>query len=515
MHLALILVVGLALRLWLACTAEVVARDSTVYMEMAQRHSAGASLSDLRARHPGYPIALATTRNLLVFLGAPEGRVSWELAGRGISVLSSLLALAAAWLLARWAFGASTALLTGLLLAVASKWAALGAEILSDSLALCMQLWAVVFSLAALWGAIRRRRGASVWALGTGVCAGLGYLVRPEAALPLVLAMGLWAFYAASGRADRRIVATSLIALIGGFVACALPYMISIGGLTGREYFSSSPVAHAGMLAWAAAYPGPRMLLNRFVEAMHPAPAAMLLVWLIARAAPRELRRALARTTRLSPRRPSAMLMGATAALTAGVVLLRAGGEGVISHRYLAFTAAMLMPLAARGLLVLIRCAVWLPARIGRSISLSHATRIASMLVITGMMAHAMRPLHYGKGCYREAGLFAGREVARSGGFVLAYDPIVLHYAECPGEPIYDDNMHPHPFWHRTMTSGATLLVLSDRRRDADAEVSELVQSEAFAEVAAFQQRRGRRMETVRVYGVRRDALRARRPRRR
>ncbi|MEW4568768.1 glycosyltransferase family 39 protein [Tautonia sp. JC769] len=156
-------------------------------------------------QHPLYPALIAALHPVLAPRIA-DGPDSWRVAAQGGSMLAMLAAIPLFFALARRCVGRRSALLATFFLPILPLFAELGHETLSDATAL-------LFAVAALaFGTLALTTGRARAALGCGLCAGLGYLARPEvAAVPLaLLAAGAVSWIATLRRhsrtaSDRRI----------------------------------------------------------------------------------------------------------------------------------------------------------------------------------------------------------------------------------------------------------------------------------------------------------------------
>ena len=326
--LAGVLCLCLSLRCWVIAHSQVISLDGTIYIRMARELSGGVGrIADLARHydyHVGYPLAVAAMHSISGRLGLPPGVDGWDLSGEAVSLIASLAAMAALWVFAEWTFNWQTALLTTLLLGVSRKWAVLGEDVLSDALAVALPLWGVVFALWTLDSLARPRRRTIALAVITGLCAGLGYLVRPEAMLPAGLAGALWLIRKIRQKLPWKWTIASLLAMTLTALVCALPYMLIIGGFTKKKPWgllvgqfpmhglplatinmSSSPtpiISATGILIW------------RLGEAMGFVLWGLTILWIVARVVDHIARHQVPAFR--EPAAPGAFLMiGATAIL--------------------------------------------------------------------------------------------------------------------------------------------------------------------------------------------------------
>ena len=516
-QLLLVLAVCVFVRWWLICSADVIARDGTVYVQMAREWvSDPANVARRYNRHVGYPALMAAVRSVLIMLGAPDGIAGWETAGRGISLAAGTLATAGIWALAGMTFNWRIAWMAALLFGTSRKWAALGADVLTDATAVCFGIWAVVLSLVVLDLLRRGRKLALAVAAPVGILAACGYLVRPEVLITALLAALLWIVNLARRRVRWPLAAAAVAIMLTATVACSLPYMLTIGGLTQKpgagdwtwqQAQAPSNVLCAG-LSLVTHYPVARQLLNRMFEAMHPVLGILALVWAGGTVIKR-LRWRLRPTAWPSPNDDAALLMVAGAILVIPFVIARAREAGAISHRYLMFPAALLVPLAGAGLWGTAQWLAELARRIHRSIDARRIAIVLCAVAFGGLLARSLTPLHEGKGYYRRAAEFVAGH-AREDDVVLADSSWILHYSGCKGLLLQPGNLSsPYRLLHR-ISGRATIVVVSDRSiRKADPRMASYIQPPRFTELARFERQPPRReRDTIRVLRVDLDELR-------
>jgi hypothetical protein len=157
-------------RLWLINHTEVISRDGPGYIAMA-REFPDAPLATTRkyVRPVGYPAAIVAGHWVCSRMGWALALRRWDLGGQLVSMISATAAMTALWIFARHCFDARAAFVSTLLLSVSYKWAILGADVMSDALAVALQLWAVVF---AIW-TLQRLREQNNRAIGLAALAGL------------------------------------------------------------------------------------------------------------------------------------------------------------------------------------------------------------------------------------------------------------------------------------------------------------------------------------------------------
>jgi len=512
--LLLIVCVCLAIRAWVIAHTDVIARDGTVYVKMAREWSAAPS-GVIRSYdyHVGYPVALLGVHRLLAPLGLGEDLRSWELAGQTVSLLAAAAATVALWLLAGMTFGWRLAWVTALVFSLGRKWVDLGADVLSDSLAVAFQMWAIVLALATLARLEKRSPWALPLAAATGICAGLGYLVRPEALLAVGLAAVLWIAYQSRRRSTWRLTGGAVVLAVVAALLCVLPYALAIGGLTKKKRLSDF-VQGSVPSVWPLAQIGGgdtilapvQALVACLTEAMHPILFLLMLLWLGAWI----VRRATSwnpdgRVLPL-PQARGAFMMVAAAAVELPLLGALQVHVHYLSDRHLLFLAMLLAPLAGAGLIFVAQAVGSLAPR-SQGIPRTLLLALVPAAVAVGMLAHALRPLHDGKGRYRQVGekLHA---VLRADDYILTDTSWILHYSEGKGKALDIPALDADGLLRlvREGRPAATYVVLSDSAASSP-RLEPHLRPPIFNEAPGLSQRGARGAEGIRVFSINRSAL--------
>ena len=513
--LLLIVCVCLAIRTWVIAHTDVIARDGTVYVKMAREWSAVPS-GVIRSYdyHVGYPVALLGVHRLLAPLGLGEDLRSWELAGQTVSLLAAAAATVALWLLAGMTFGWRIAWVTALVFSLGRKWVDLGADVLSDSLAVAFQMWAIVLALATLARLEKRSPWALPLAAATGICAGLGYLVRPEALLAVGLAAVLWLAYRFRGRSTWRLTGGAVVLAVVAALLCVLPYALAIGGLTKKKRLSDF-VQGSVPSVWPLAQIGGgdtilapvQALVACLTEAMHPILFFLALLWLGAWIVRRTTSRKPWGQMLPLPQAQGAFMMVAAAAVELPLLGALQVHVHYLSDRHLLFLAMLLSPLAGAGLLF----AAQMVGSLGRSQKTTRAFLLALVpaAVIIGMLAHSLRPLHDGKGWYRQAGERL-HVILRDDDYILTDNSWILHYSEGKGESLDVRTLDADGLLRRIREGpqAATYLVLSEEDSAAsNRRLQPLLRPPIFNEVPGLNRTGADGAKRVRVFSINRSAL--------
>jgi 4-amino-4-deoxy-L-arabinose transferase-like glycosyltransferase len=371
-----VVVVALLARTIEALLDPFVFNDGPRFVKMAAALLAGdwrRALSD--DFHPLTPLAMAAGKWLF--------GLDLEIAGEAVNVLAGGVAALAIWKLALDQFGSRAALVAGFIFALHPRLRESSAGVQSDGIHLACFVLGALFA----WRALERRQLAS--AALAGLCTALAYLTRPEGLAVAVVLAGwlLWDL------ARRRVPLGRTLALGAAFgialVALSGPYVFAmheIGGrwsLTHKKDFigwgpRTPPAAAASVVPAPEALPPP--------PALDPAPAppppeiapAPLVEEFEPPAPPETPPRGAFREMLRDGQRGFHPILLVLAALGLGVILRsepngRRGAAyalsffalflgllltlhllaGYVSRRHFLPAAALLVPLAGRGTLVL------------------------------------------------------------------------------------------------------------------------------------------------------------------
>jgi len=241
--LLLLLLSAMTLRAWHFTHTEVIARDSIGFIRVAWRMGLEPLDKVVKEshQHPGYPAAVFLMAKVMDLDPAKEDRhhlspdlaMRWQLAAQWTSAIAGTLLVIPMYLFGRALFaGLPTA-------SLASFWATLMLQclpavgrLLTDGLSEGIFLLFAACSLLGGWLAISQKDR-----FGTVLCglfSGLAYLVRPEGAF-----IGAWMFVGllvlglrrSQERTYRMLQAGTLASVL---VLVALPYAMTIGGLTNK-----------------------------------------------------------------------------------------------------------------------------------------------------------------------------------------------------------------------------------------------------------------------------------------
>ncbi|MFQ5515301.1 MAG: ArnT family glycosyltransferase [Myxococcota bacterium] len=427
----LVVLLAVAVRSGAALHEPLLFDDGPRFLEAARLFFEGQTRSALaEAYHPLTSLLIALTASLF--------RIDLESAGRLISIGAGALGALALYALARRTFGERVALVSALLFAVFPRMVAASSNVQSDGLHLAFFLGGALL----VWRVLEERRFLHSFA--AGVLCGLAYLTRPEGlAVGLVLATWLLVDL---GRG--RIGPADLLRAAGGFAAAAL--------LFGGPYL------------WLVNQSGEAFVLSRKKSLLSPALSGLSLealgaaAWEVMRDFQRgwELLWALVAlgVRRGRPSRATLYLCSYTLLFT-GVLLAVHLESGYISRRHWIAPAALLLPIAARGLLTLgeiVRDRL-APTRLQpRAVAYVSAALIASLGVYP-----LLRPVEHVKLARKQAALWlSGREV----GTLAAERLRTVYYAGAARYVPLPDVRDPQDWLDRIRSQGAEFVVAEEER---------------------------------------------------
>ncbi len=464
--LAVAITIAIIVRMEVSKNAEAIAPDGTIHLSMARELAGLSPMDAMRSYqyHPGYPAVLGAVAELT---GAkwPDG---WIAVARGVSIVMSLIALAALYYVALKIFNRSAALITVVLFGIAREFTSVSCDCLSDAQAIACALLTVAFSLYARENLSSRNTRAILAAAAAGLAAGLGYLTRPEILLCGAIAIIVLLCPKREAPRDRKIRFAAVAALVIVLLACVLPYAIHVGGLTQKK--SIGDIVRMGAAAPLAAASLPADALNSMIRAWDRGRAALstgmsilACVWFATFVGRFVLRINLPPSVLVMPTRPGWFILFVP--VTVMVILMTTMGLRLGSHyassRHMLMPAALGAPAAGAGLLILVEWTLLLAdkLRLRRLPALATACWLAMFAVLMG--ARALPVLHEGKAFYRRAGETIARQLG-PGRLVLAYDGRIPFFASSPAEQFHAASKVTYQIYRRNVQSPKDLLNLVD-----------------------------------------------------
>lgn len=234
--LAIVVLIALPIRIYLAARAAMISRDGAVFIWYAQ-DLADHPITEMQeqAQHPLYPAmvlaghgAVRGLRAMGVATDALADSVrSWSLAAVAVTLIGGLAVVIATYVLASSVFDRRIGLIAAGLAATAAEFCQLSADALTDMPHLAIYL----FAMAAAIRGIRDRR--MYWLLVAGALSGAAFLIRPEGAEVAVAAVVVLALPAKGQTWRQRLIGVAVLGLGAGLVAS--PYMLATGKLVKKK----------------------------------------------------------------------------------------------------------------------------------------------------------------------------------------------------------------------------------------------------------------------------------------
>ncbi len=239
--LAALLLVGLALGVYKIAVFRCIAADSVLFLNFA-RDLAASPGPTIRSydQHPGYPAMMMVSQRLIEAIHGPltlDGRIA---AGQSVTLLCRSLALCVLYLFFLQFARPGPAFVNALILLLIPAYAENGSDVLSDWPGLLLMAAAGWFCLAGI------RRWQPGFFIGAGVATGLGYYIRPEAAIFLPILLIFVALRNRSAADCRKRMLASLALMAVAVAGITIPYMIFKGAVFPKKdigRFSGAPVA--------------------------------------------------------------------------------------------------------------------------------------------------------------------------------------------------------------------------------------------------------------------------------
>jgi hypothetical protein len=240
-RLGLVLLLAVGVRAWTVTNTTLVSRDCVKFVRDAlhlEQPPVGSDRLDFikSAEHPpGYPAAILAMSKLVRLRTGGVTVETMALSAQLVSAIAGVLLVFPLYFLISRAFDRNTACSAATLFMALPVCVEVTSDGISDGLFLLTAAWAMWFAVRALEQ--DRPRGAWWFGLGAGLCCGLGYLVRPDAAI-VAAAIGLtFAGVLVRRRRGGDSVRPPFMAGLGlvvGTLALAGPYVALIGKLTNK-----------------------------------------------------------------------------------------------------------------------------------------------------------------------------------------------------------------------------------------------------------------------------------------
>ena len=217
---------------YILATTVLIARDGTAFINFA-RHLSHHPIETMQRndQHPLYPAMILGVGKTCSLVGEGESIIGWVHSAQLATLLCRVLCVVPLFLFGRLAVGSRAAFWGLLLFVFLPKPAAWGSDALSDF------PHVLFFSTAFCLAAYALERPGWWWFGIAGSVAGIGYLVRPECGMVLVvsLCMLFIVFVRPRAKWTRGHAAGSAAVLVLGFLLTAAPYMALKGALIPKK----------------------------------------------------------------------------------------------------------------------------------------------------------------------------------------------------------------------------------------------------------------------------------------
>ena len=465
--LLLVLLVCVALRAWVIVRTEVVADDSTYYVRAAQQieRSGLAAFPSIRMS-PGFPAAMVGMRRLLLGLGISPGPTSWDLAGQVVAAVFAVLATGIAWWFGSIALGPRVATLGILVFTVTREWTTVGSDALSDTMAVGLQMVAVVVALLAERRLGTRVVAAAALAGAAGVAAGAAYMVRAEGIVVLPAAGVLLLAGPLRGRSRWRATLLAIVSMTVGAAMFAGPYAAYVGAFTLEHDLADLLLGFATgeprLLATSIIQSGSILLIvEKFVGSLHAVMTILISVWGMTWFCQRVIRLRLPRRVCVFPRTGPATVTIALVAVYLILISMRQARWGDISSRYFMLPSLMLAPLGGAGLTILAEWIRLLSRRCGsRGRWFRRAYWNGVQLMVVALVIHAGRPLHPQFANTRQAGEYVCW-ISSPAARVLTNDHRAFRYAQRDGRVMVQQNFFRPEIFARLYNESEEIYVVA------------------------------------------------------
>lgn len=458
---------ALGVRIALAWATPVINSDGPIYLAQARSILAG----DLAAAVVDHSYAPGTAAliALVARCGVPLGA-----AGYAVSVLAGALAVFPLWALARAAFSPRTAVAAVLLYAFLPVPARLSASVLTTG------LFTFVFCLVLALAVQLHARPRVHTALLTGCAAAFAYAVRADG---LVLAPA--AFAAASFARDRRPAGRVFLALLVAAPTAAAAWAYARFGHTSEGFTFTNKLGGDGVWRFFDLPSLPsRYLLGLFWEDLAESVFVPFLPFLAAGLLVR------ARSGDAVVRRALLVVL-----VIWSVGLLKyTDASGIMSKRYVAPLAVLLLPWTAHGVLAAV-AAVARAARGGEGAT-AVASAVAVCLLCLGCVPKLVRTSGTSRRVEKTAGLWV-RGLVPPGQPILCGGTYVSFYAETPTAPKWIARLPVERAFAELRRRGVSLIVRDRGLEDYAPGFIRALEKRQLPELARF---RGERSDDVVVY---------------
>ncbi len=221
LHIAVLLIISLAIGIYIIATTVLIAEDGTQYISLAQNFPQN-PLGVIKHRHPfGYPFLIFLTHKVITSFSQDGSIYSWIYSAQSVSLLCRVLSLIPLYFIGKLLVGQRRSFWGLLILIMLPYPAEFGSDVIRD--------WPhILFLSTGLLFLILGSRFGKWWMFAiAGLAAGLGHTIRAECAQIVIYGI-LWLlislFLPKRNISRLKAIRLTLILLIG-FAIPAAPYM--------------------------------------------------------------------------------------------------------------------------------------------------------------------------------------------------------------------------------------------------------------------------------------------------
>lgn len=237
LNISTLSILAIFIGIYLIATTSLIAKDGVTFILYAQglQNSFIKTVSS-EFQHPGYPCLILFAHKIVNFIHKDSSILSWIYSAQAVALISRILSVIVLYFIGKQLTNRRNSYLAVLIFILLPYPAEYGSDALSD--------WPhLFFFLTGFWFLLTADFEKKWVFFGfAGICAGLGYLIRPECALLVIL--GCCGLAAEIFKPDRLLckskILLAFLVLIIGFSVFAAPYMKLKGSLLPKKSFGIS-----------------------------------------------------------------------------------------------------------------------------------------------------------------------------------------------------------------------------------------------------------------------------------
>lgn len=224
-HIAILAMIALVIGVYLIATTVLIAKDGTVYIELAKKIADNPVGAVRNIRGWGYPFLIYLMHKIIGLFYDATSLQGWIISAQTVSLISKVIASVALYFVGSYFVGSRLSFWGTLILSILPDSVEYGSDALSNWPSI---MFLAIGFLLLLLGSQFRKNWMFGWA---GITTGLGYLVRSECG-QVVLYGSAWLLFnlvRPQGNMRRSKAMGALVLLLAGFAVIAVPYMRSKG----------------------------------------------------------------------------------------------------------------------------------------------------------------------------------------------------------------------------------------------------------------------------------------------